>query len=130
MSVARVTELSCTSNESFEDAMSGMIATRRRVIDWLETLPEVEKDKIGAYGVSLGGMFYGESMFANAPDSSKVAFVILMRHLVQHGIELVDCQQETEHLARFGAEPWDRARFVAEVHRLVQKETYLGPWRL
>ncbi len=84
----------------------------------------------GLYGVSLGAMFFGESMFARAPDTSKVAFVTLVQHLVAHGIELVDCQQETEHLARFGAEPWPRDRFVAEVTRLVSKPTYMGPWRL
>ena len=84
----------------------------------------------GLYGVSLGGVFYGESMFARAPDASKAAFVTLVRHLVAHGVELIDCQQETEHLARFGAEPWDRARFVASVQQLVQKPTYQGPWRL
>ena len=84
----------------------------------------------GLYGVSLGGVFYGESMFARAPDSSKVAFVTLVRFLVGHGIELIDCQQETEHLARFGAEPWPRARFVAEVERLVAQPTFAGPWQL
>lgn len=42
--------------ESFEDAMAGMIAARRHVVDWLETLPEVDHDRIGAYGVSLGGL--------------------------------------------------------------------------
>ena len=82
----------------------------------------------GLYGVSLGGMFYGESMFARAPDSSKVAFVTLVRHLVGHGIQLIDCQQETEHLARFGAEPWERERFVAEVERLTVLPTYGGRW--
>ena len=84
----------------------------------------------GLYGVSLGGVFYGESMFAKAPDSSKVAFVTLVRHLLGHGIELIDCQQETEHLARFGAEPWPRGRFVAAVEQLVGNLTYQGPWRL
>ena len=84
----------------------------------------------GLYGVSLGGVFYGESMFARAPDASKVAFVTLVRFLVGHGIELIDCQQETEHLARFGAEPWPRARFVADVERLTALPTFPGPWRL
>ncbi len=69
----------------------------------------------GLYGVGIGQMFYGESMFARAPDASKVAFATLVRHLCAKGIGLIDCQQETEHLARFGGEPWDRARFVAEV---------------
>jgi leucyl/phenylalanyl-tRNA--protein transferase len=84
----------------------------------------------GLYGVCLGGVFYGESMFARAPDASKVAFVTLVRHLLSHDIELIDCQQETEHLARFGAEPWDRPRFVREVAKLTALPNYPGPWTL
>jgi leucyl/phenylalanyl-tRNA---protein transferase len=84
----------------------------------------------GLYGVRLGGMFFGESMFARAPDASKVAFVTLVRHLSLHGVQLIDCQQETEHLARFGAEPWERSRFVEQVASLVEKPNHLGPWRL
>lgn len=84
----------------------------------------------GLYGVSLGEVFYGESMFARADDASKVAFVTLVEWLVRWGVQLVDCQQETQHLARFGAEAWPRRRFVAEVERLVRAPTRLGPWSL
>jgi leucyl/phenylalanyl-tRNA---protein transferase len=83
----------------------------------------------GLYGVSLGGVFYGESMFARAPDASKVAFVTLVEQLVRWGCELIDCQQETEHLARFGAEAWPRPRFIGELKRLVSRPTLPGPWR-
>ncbi len=84
----------------------------------------------GLYGISLGSMFYGESMFARAPDASKVAFVTMVRHLVSLGIGLIDCQQETEHLARFGAEGWERDDFVAEVTRRVKDPTVEGKWSL
>jgi len=84
----------------------------------------------GLYGISLGSMFYGESMFARAPDASKVAFVTMVRHLVSIGIGLIDCQQETEHLARFGAEGWNRADFVTEVSRRVKDPTVEGKWAL
>ena len=84
----------------------------------------------GLYGVSLGAVFFGESMFARAPDASKAAFVTLVGHLVSRGIELIDCQQETEHLARFGAVAWRRPRFVAEVARLVERPGWAAPWRL
>ena len=57
----------------------------------------------GLYGVSLGGVFFGESMFAHAPDASKVAFATLLGHLVGWGFGLVDCQTRTDHLERFGA---------------------------
>jgi leucyl/phenylalanyl-tRNA--protein transferase len=86
--------------------------------------------KGGLYGVSLGGAFFGESMFARAPDASKVAFVTLVRQLALWGIELVDCQVHTEHLARFGASEWPRPRFLATLAEALLKPTRLGPWRL
>lgn len=83
----------------------------------------------GLYGVSLGAVFYGESMFARAPDASKMAFVTLVEQLHEHGIELIDCQQETEHLRRFGAVAWPKARFVKALEKLVGRPTLRGPWR-
>jgi leucyl/phenylalanyl-tRNA--protein transferase len=84
----------------------------------------------GLYGVSLGGVFFGESMFALAPDASKVAFVTLVRALAGWGIDLVDCQVRTDHLARFGATEWPRARFLLALERALKKPTRLGPWRI
>jgi leucyl/phenylalanyl-tRNA--protein transferase len=84
----------------------------------------------GLYGVSLGGAFFGESMFARAPDASKVAFVTLVRQLEAWGIDLVDCQVRTDHLARFGASEWPRPRFLAALGEALKKPTQLGPWRL
>jgi len=63
----------------------------------------------GAYGVSIGTMFYGESMFARVTDGSKVALAYLVHFLRQHGVELIDCQQETGHLASL-ARAQSRAR--------------------
>jgi leucyl/phenylalanyl-tRNA--protein transferase len=57
----------------------------------------------GLYGVSLGAAFFGESMFADRPDASKVAFASLVQQLEAWRFELIDCQVHTEHLARFGA---------------------------
>ncbi|MCC6334571.1 MAG: leucyl/phenylalanyl-tRNA--protein transferase [Myxococcales bacterium] len=84
----------------------------------------------GLYGVSLGAVFYGESMFARADDASKVAFVTLVEWLAGWGVQLIDCQQQTEHLARFGAAPWPRKKFVEEVARLVGAPTRQGKWTL
>jgi leucyl/phenylalanyl-tRNA---protein transferase len=69
----------------------------------------------GLYGVALGSVFFGESMFSQAPDASKAAFVTLARSLFAAGCRLIDCQVETEHLARFGAEAWPRRRFLKEL---------------
>ncbi len=82
----------------------------------------------GLYGVSLGAVFFGESMFAEVADASKVCFATLLAHLVRWDFQLVDCQQETRHLASFGAEPWARPRFLAELRRALQHPTRRGPW--
>lgn len=82
----------------------------------------------GLYGVSLGAAFFGESMFARAPDASKVAFVVLVEQLARWAIELVDCQVYTEHLDRFGARMWPRARYLAALRRALRKPTRQGRW--
>lgn len=82
----------------------------------------------GLYGISLGGVFFGESMFARAPDASKVAFATLLANLVRWDFALVDCQSYTEHLARFGAVDWPRARFLAVLRRALRTPTRPGPW--
>lgn len=84
----------------------------------------------GLYGISLGAIFFGESMFSLAPEASKVAFVTLCRHFVRVGIELVDCQVHTEHLERFGAEHWPRARYLDALATCLAKPTRRGPWTL
>ncbi|MDX2010363.1 MAG: leucyl/phenylalanyl-tRNA--protein transferase [Myxococcaceae bacterium] len=83
----------------------------------------------GLYGVSLGHVFFGESMFARADDASKLAFVTLVEWLRSWGVGLIDCQQETAHLARFGAEGWPREKFLAGVDALAHLPTKKGPWR-
>jgi leucyl/phenylalanyl-tRNA--protein transferase len=82
----------------------------------------------GLYGVSLGSCFFGESMFAAAPDASKVAFVTLLAHLERWGIGLVDCQVKTAHLARFGGREVSRRDFLVELRRRVAEPTRRGPW--
>jgi leucyl/phenylalanyl-tRNA--protein transferase len=83
----------------------------------------------GLYGVSLGAVFFGESMFARAPDASKVAFVALVDQLVRWGITLIDCQVHTSHMARFGAEEWPRVRYLAALKQALARPTRRGPWR-
>jgi leucyl/phenylalanyl-tRNA--protein transferase len=73
----------------------------------------------GLYGIALGRMFFGESMFSRATDASKVALVALVEKLRRDGFELIDCQQETRHLARFGARPIPRRDFVERLKVLI-----------
>jgi len=82
----------------------------------------------GLYGVSLGGCFFGESMFALRTDASKVAFVKLVDQLGAWGFELIDCQVHTDHLVRFGAKQWSRRRFLVELERSLATPTRRGRW--
>ena len=84
----------------------------------------------GLYGVSLGGCFFGESMFALSSDASKAAFVTLAQQLERWEFDLIDCQMHTQHLARFGAGERPRERFVAALERSLTRETRRGRWSL
>ena len=72
----------------------------------------------GLYGVKLGRVFFGESMFHLRSYASKAAVVFLVEQLRAQGVELLDCQQATPHLMRFGAEEIPRRRFLSLVRRL------------
>jgi leucyl/phenylalanyl-tRNA--protein transferase len=82
----------------------------------------------GLYGVAIGRMFYGESMFSREPDASKVALVHLARQLARWGYGLIDCQMETAHLASMGAQTLSRAAFTARLAELVNLPHLPGPW--
>jgi len=83
----------------------------------------------GLYGVSLGAAFFGESMFARQPDASKVALVHLVRQLQAWEFHLFDCQVHTEHVARLGATPWPRTRFLKVLEKALEEPTRQGSWR-
>jgi leucyl/phenylalanyl-tRNA--protein transferase len=83
----------------------------------------------GLYGVSIGAAYFGESMFSKASDASKVAFVALVRQLAVWNITLIDCQVETDHLARFGATNWPREDYLEALGKAIREPTRRGPWR-
>ena len=82
----------------------------------------------GLYGVSLGAAFFGESMFARAPDASKIAFAACIRQLDAWDIRLVDCQVHTEHLERFGAHEVTRDEYIAMLKIALDEPTRRGTW--
>ncbi|HEX9945422.1 MAG TPA: leucyl/phenylalanyl-tRNA--protein transferase [Thermoanaerobaculia bacterium] len=84
----------------------------------------------GLYGISMGSVFFGESMYAAAPNASKVAFATLLANLVRWRFGLVDCQSYTEHLAGFGAVEWPRSRFLAVLKKALREPTRAGRWEL
>ena len=75
----------------------------------------------GAYGVCIGRMFYGESMFARVSDASKIALAYLVHFLRVNGVTMIDCQQQTAHLASLGAAPIGRAAFLRHVHQAIRQ---------
>jgi len=76
----------------------------------------------GIYGVALGGLFAGESMFTRLRDGSKVALVLLVEHLRQRGYQLFDIQVLTDHTARFGARAIPRRAYLARLERALACE--------
>ena len=84
----------------------------------------------GLYGLSFGDAFFGESMFARAPNASKIAFATFLANALHWGISLVDCQVYTDHLARFGAEEWPRDDYLDALAVALDADTRLGPWQI
>jgi leucyl/phenylalanyl-tRNA---protein transferase len=91
----------------------------------------IDDDLVGGlYGVSIGRMFFGESMFARASDASKVALVTAARQLERWEFELIDCQMSTAHLASLGAREIPRRDFVRRIRGLTARDPVPGPWEL
>lgn len=82
----------------------------------------------GLYGVSLGGVFFGESMFSSIPNASKAALIALVHFLRRHGFDLIDCQVETGHLASMGARPVPRKEFGFLLQKSLCRESLRGNW--
>ncbi len=82
----------------------------------------------GLYGLSLGGMFFGESMFAAESDASKVCLYHLCRWMIAHDMDLIDCQIPNEHLMSLGAQILPRDEFYPLLEESVKKDTFDGPW--
>lgn len=90
------------------------------------------EDKLvgGLYGISLGGVFFGESMFHLETDASKVALWHLVDKLKAWGFDFIDVQQETAHLKRMGAKPIDRRKFLYLLETSLQKKSRIGYWTI
>lgn len=73
----------------------------------------------GLYGLAIGRMFYGESMFSRRDNASKVAFAHLIRYLRYHDFGMIDCQMHTPHLASLGAREIPRREFIARLEALL-----------
>ena len=84
----------------------------------------------GLYGVALGRMFFGESMFTRVADASKIALAHLARQLARWGFGMIDCQMATPHLASLGAREIRRTAFMRSLSELVNYPNRTGGWRI
>lgn len=82
----------------------------------------------GLYGISLGKMFFGESMFARVTNASKAGFITLVKALEKAGYWLIDCQQQTAHLESLGARGISRELFYEYLLKNVYERTVAGRW--
>ena len=83
----------------------------------------------GLYGVSIGKMFFGESMFSKATNASKVALFHLVERLKKWGFGPIDCQMMNSHIATLGAIPISREDFTGILEKFLNAgETRKGPW--
>lgn len=82
----------------------------------------------GLYGIAIGRMFYGESMFSRRSDASKIAFAHLVRYLLAHDFTMIDCQMRTEHLVSLGGRELPRDDFIDRLQQLTRGEPRPGRW--
>ncbi|NKB31749.1 MAG: leucyl/phenylalanyl-tRNA--protein transferase [Pseudomonadales bacterium] len=84
----------------------------------------------GLYGIALGKVFFGESMFSKEDNTSKLALVYLIRQISRWGFELIDCQVSSEHLFTLGAVEISRTEFLQRLNKLLKHEDKNGKWSL
>jgi leucyl/phenylalanyl-tRNA--protein transferase len=84
----------------------------------------------GLYGVSIGRMFYGESMFSRKADASKIALAHLAGQLKLWNFGMIDCQMNTAHLASLGAREIPRKEFIARLQELIHYPDIASPWQI
>ena len=82
----------------------------------------------GLYGVSIGRMFYGESMFSRKTDASKIALANLTAQLRRWNFGMIDCQMNTPHLASLGAREIPRRQFLIQLQELIHYPDIALPW--
>lgn len=138
-----------TLDQSFLEVIQGCAAVRRRSGESTWILPEMveayhllhqlgyvhsveswrEGELVGGlYGVAIGRVFFGESMFARKTDASKVALVRLVQLLRHWGFELIDCQVSTAHLQSLGAREIPRKEFLNHLAGATREATHRGSW--
>ena len=106
--------------------------TRLHAMGYAHSIETWRDDRLvgGLYGVALGGVFFGESMFARETDASKIALVVLVNKLRAWGFALIDCQIPSAHLTSLGAEEIPRSAFLTELGRALKLSGQPGRWQI
>jgi leucyl/phenylalanyl-tRNA--protein transferase len=104
--------------------------TRLHELGWAHSVEVYVEGNLtgGLYGLGIGRMFYGESMFSRRSNASKIAFAHLVGYLLAHDFAMVDCQMRTEHLASLGGREIPRDDFLARLQQLIRPEQRRGRW--
>lgn len=103
---------------------------RLHELGWAHSVETYSEGKLvgGLYGLAIGHMFYGESMFSHCSDASKVAFAHLVRYLSAHHFAMIDCQMRTEHLASLGGREIPRQTFLTRLQALTAAHSSRACW--
>ena len=126
----------CAEPRGYDDATwitSDMAAAYKRfhALGWAHSFESWQDGDLagGLYGIRIGRMFFGESMFARATDASKVALASAVPYLRARGVALIDCQTPSEHLTRLGATSMPRTEFLRYLKRYREPAGSPGSWR-
>ena len=105
---------------------------RLHELGWAHSVETYEAGTLvgGLYGLAIGRMFYGESMFSRQTDASKVAFAHLIRYLLAHQFGMIDCQMYTNHLASLGGREIPRRAFLSRLSALTAEGTPRSAWSI
>lgn len=104
--------------------------TRLHELGYAHSVETWQDDRLvgGLYGVAIGGAFFAESMFTRVDDASKVALVKLVTQLQAWNVRLIDCQQFSAHVSRFGAEEIPRSVFINHLTQALALPDRRGRW--
>ena len=111
-----------------DDLITGYVGLHERGLAHSVEVYEGENLVGGLYGLAIGKIFFGESMFFLRPNASKFGFISLVRRLHEEGFTMIDCQQETKHLKSLGGRSISRKKFLSLLGDGIEENMTAGKW--
>ncbi len=127
-SFASYNNFSASQDSLTQDALTGNVTSEQGLAHSIEVWQDTRLVG-GLYGINVGQVFCGESMFSRVDNSSKLAFIGLCQHFSEHQGQLIDCQMMTEHLSRLGVSACSRKTFKQTLMQLRHKPVDLTCWQ-